>query len=353
VLDAVRQRLFHPPRFWRINFLVWCGIAVLAFCTRFIMHQDFERAIALTLGAETLGFLFSGILQKFYRSLGAGVFHSPRLILQVALLTLFTGVLQAGIVQAFVCFVNWPPVRWTVWERMFLLSISMWILYLAWTLGYFWVKAELHAHKESLRAAGALADAQKMELQLLRFQLDPHFLFNTLNGIVSEIPPHPDAAMEMVGELSSYLRYSLDHRHQLLTRLAVELDAIQAYLRIQRARFGERLETSIEASQDAREALVPSFLLQPLVENAFKHGFAPDCSRWNLRISATIEHGRLLIEVRNTGELATNGGTQGVGLDTIQRRLEIHYPNRHRFAISSNGDVVTATLEMEGSPCSV
>jgi LytS/YehU family sensor histidine kinase len=192
-----------------------------------------------------------------------------------------------------------------------------------------------------------------MELQLLRFQLDPHFLFNTLNGIVSEIPPHPGTAMEMVGELSSYLRYSLDHRHQLLTKLAVELDAIQAYLRIQQARFGKRLETSIEATHEARESLVPSFLLQPLVENAFKHGFAPDASMWTLQISAAIQDGRLRVEVINTGELDTHGGAHGVGLDTIRRRLEIHYPNRHRFDIRSKESLVTATLEMEGAPCSV
>lgn len=333
--------------------MVWCGIAVLAFFTRFIMHQDLERAVALTLGAETLGFLLSGILREFYKSLGPGRFLRPLFLLQAAAVTLLAGLFQAGLVQAFVYFVNWPPTRWSIWERFFLLSISMWVLYMAWTLGYFWVKAEVLAHRESLRAAEALAESQRMELQLLRFQLDPHFLFNSLNGIVSEIPSHPAAAGEMVEELASYLRYSLDHRHQLLTKLAVEIDATAAYLKIQKTRFGDHLVTSIDVPRSAREAIVPSFLLQPLVENAFKHGFSTCPPPWTLSISAECEGNHLKLLVRNSGQPPSRENENGIGLDTVRRRLEIHYPGRHSFQIGGDEGFVEATLELEGQPCAV
>ena len=145
----------------------------------------------------------------------------------------------------------------------------------------------------------AKADAQKSELQLLRFQLDPHFLFNTLNGIASEIPSNPTAAVQMVAELASYLRYSLDHRSHLLTPLAVELDTTNAYLKIQVARFGDKLQTSIIATPATREVLVPSFLLQPLVENAFKHGFNHAPAPWDLVVAAEVHADRLKIEIRN------------------------------------------------------
>ncbi len=326
---------------------------MLAFFTRFIMHQDLERAIRLTLGAETLGFFLSGLLREFYRLLGPVRVTRPGFLIQVLLLTLLTGILQAAIVQAAVYLLGWESARLTLWERGMLLTISMWFVYLAWSLGYFWVKAEIHAHQESLLAAEARAEAQRMELQLLRFQLDPHFLFNSLNGVVSEIPVHPNAAVDMVGELSRYLRYSLDHRHQFLSRLAVELDATGAYLKIQHARFADRLQTRIEASGSAREILVPSFLLQPLVENAFKHGFPNSEPPWVLEISARLEGGHLIVQVKNSGQPALSGNEHGLGLDTIRRRLEIHYPGRHSFHIEGVDGSTFVTLDLEGAPCSV
>ncbi len=354
VLDSLRQRLFHPPRFWRINFLVWCAFGSLAFFIRYVMHQDLPRALGLTLAAESLGFLLSGLLlREFYRRLAPERVLRPGFLLQIFVMTLLTGVLQAGLVQGFVRVVNWTGLHWTPWERWILLAASMWFVYLAWTIGYFWVKAELHAHEERLRAAEARAVAQRMELQLLRSQLDPHFLFNTLNGIVSEIPPHPDTAMEMLGELSSYLRYSLDHRHELLTRLAVELDATAACLRIQKARFGERLQTGISSSAEARGMSVPSFLLQPLVENAFKHGFATVPPPWQLDITTSVQAGHLILQVSNSGTFSNAGSETGLGLDTIRRRLQLHYPGRHQFQIETCGDTVVATLDLDGPPCSV
>jgi LytS/YehU family sensor histidine kinase len=262
---------------------------------------------------------------------------------------------QAASVQIFAEVMGWQGVNRSTGERLLLFSAAHWILYLGWSLGYFWVKAEMSARQKSQHAARAKADAQKSELQLLRFQLDPHFLFNTLNGIASEIPSNPNAAVQMVAELSSYLRYSLDHRSHLLTPLAVELDTTNAYLKIQVARFGDKLQTSITATPSARDVLVPSFLLQPLVENAFKHGFNHAPAPWDLVVEADIHADRLKIEIRNNGNLLTyqDGDGSGLGFELIHRRLEIHYPGRHSFQIQQLEGWVVATLELEGIPCCV
>lgn len=353
--DSLRNQLFHPPRFWRINFLVWLTFGFLAFTIRYIMHQDMERAIGLTLTAESLGFVLSGVLRHIYKGMepyGGGL--RTGFFLRAVLLTLATALIQAGLVQAVVFALDWHNLRWTPWDRWILLASSMWFVYLAWTLGYFWVKAEIQSHEKSLQAAEARAEAQRMELQLLRFQLDPHFLFNSLNGILSEIPQHPPAAMEMLSELSSYLRYSLDHRHEMFSRLAVELDATSAYLKIQKIRFGTNLRTRIEATAPARNVLVPCFLLQPLVENAFKHGFASVQPPWELSLSASLKNDCMLIQVRNSGRFFPSSSQEaGLGLDTIRRRLQIHYPERHRFEIGVEENSVVATMELGGVPCSV
>jgi hypothetical protein len=355
VFDVFRKRYIYQPTFLRLNFLAWCGIAVILFWVRFVIYKDLTRALVITLGADTVGFLLTCALRHFYRKTALPFPRDIRIILQVALLSLIGAMIQAESVQAFVDFMNWHGVNRSHGERLLLFSAGHLILYLAWSFGYFWIKAERHARQKSQHAALARTDAQKSELQLLRFQLDPHFLFNTLNGIASEIPINPDAAVQMVGDLSSYLRYSLDHRNHLLTTLAVELDTTNAYLKIQAARFGDRFQSSIAAAPVAREVLVPSFLLQPLVEKAFKHGFHHTPPPWNLQIAAEVRGERLKIEIRNNGNLLNyeDGDGPGMGLELIHRRLEIHYPGRHSFQIQQSEGWVVATLELEGIPCCV
>ena len=355
MFDAFRKKYFCQPSFLQLNFLAWCGIAVILFWVRFVIYKDLSRALVITVGADTLGFLLTCALRHFYRKTALPFPRDIRIILKVALLSVLGAIIQAKSVQAFVDFMNWHGVNRSHGERLLLFTSGHLILYLAWSFGYFWIKAERHARLKSQHAALAKTNAQKSELQLLRYQLDPHFLFNTLNGIASEISINPDAAVQMVGELSSYLRYSLDHRSHLLTPLAVELDTTNAYLKIQVARFGDRFQSSIVAAPVAREVLVPSFLLQPLVENAFKHGFHHTPPPWNLQITAEIRDERLKIEIRNNGNLLNyeNGDTAGMGLEVIRRRLEIHYPGRHSFQIQQSEDWVVATLELEGIPCCV
>jgi two-component system LytT family sensor kinase len=355
VFDAIRKRYFQQPAFLPLNFLVWCGVAAILFWVRFVIYKDLTRALVITLGADTMGFLLTCTLRQFYRRKEPSFPRGVGIIFQVASLSLLCAATQAASVQIFAEFMGWQGVNRSTGERLLLFSAAHWILYLGWSLGYFWVKAEMSARQKSQHAARAKADAQKSELQLLRFQLDPHFLFNTLNGIASEIPSNPDAAVQMVAELSSYLRYSLDHRSHLLTPLAVEIDTTNAYLKIQVARFGDKLQTSIAATPAARDVLVPSFLLQPLVENAFKHGFNHAPAPWDLVVAADVHADRLKIEIRNNGNLATyeDGDGSGLGLELIHRRLAIHYPDRHSFRIQQAQGWVVATLELEGLPCSV
>jgi two-component system LytT family sensor kinase len=190
-------------------------------------------------------------------------------------------------------------------------------------------------------------------LQMLRAQLDPHFLFNSLNGIAAEIRPHPEVAVEMVGELSDYLRYSLDHRKQPIARLSTELGAMESYLRIERARFGDRLHFHVGASEPARRRLVPSFLLQPLVENAVKYGLDRSAAGLDIALHARVEGNLLAITVANSGTMApAELSHPGLGLETLRRRLELHYPQRHAFTLEEHDGRVIATLQLWDPLCS-
>lgn len=359
MLQPLRKRLFHPPRFWRINLILWLGFGLIAFLIRSVMREDYLRATQVTFSATLLGFILSGGLRRIYHQLGPLRTHRSSFVFQALLITGLTAAFHSAILQGLMSLLD--PTGPTsglgqtvpTWQRWTLFSVLMWFVYLTWSFAYLWFKAELLVQKEKIEELKAKAEVQKMELQLIRFQLDPHFLFNSLNGIAAEIPAHPRVASIMVDELATYLKYSLDHRNELVTPLAVELDATASYLRIQKARFGKKLQARIKASATTRRVLVPSFILQPLVENAFKCGPGKGSARLTLFVTAQSKAGHLILRVRNSGKLSSTPKGSGLGLDAVRRRLVLRYPNRHRFTLTEENGFVVATLDLEGEPCSV
>jgi len=357
MLENFRRRLFDPPQFWRINLAVWSAFGVVSFLIRLFLERDVAQALAVTGFSELVGFLVSGLLRRFYRSLPLGEAERGAFTFRVVLGSAGAAMLHAFLVQNLL---DWlgrihpagaPP--WAeLWENLFLFTIHLGTVYLVWSLGYLWLRLEFRSREERLRRLQIQADLQQMKLQLIRFQLDPHFLFNTLNGIAAEIPVHPRQASGMVDELAGYLKYSLEHRREWVTPLGVELDAVAAYLRIQKIRFGRRLQVRVTAAAGTRRKSVPAFLLQPLVENACKYGRAGGSGPLRISLRARRTRGALLLEVRNTGKLTGDAAPEGFGLEFVRRRLVFSYPNRHRFTLVQQGAEVLATLALEGEPCS-
>ncbi|MGH8430021.1 MAG: sensor histidine kinase, partial [Solimonas sp.] len=195
--------------------------------------------------------------------------------------------------------------------------------------------------------------ALRLELEELRLQLDPHFLFNALNGVAEEIHEHPAAALAMLRDLTAYLRHSLDGIKQTVFTVEAEVTALAAYLRVQQARFGERLQVTQQVDAAAASRRIASFLLQPLLENAVKHGRRE--GKLEIRIEIRADAESLQIEIENTGTLSRSvhrrGGRPGIGLENVRRRLDLHYPGRHRFTLGERDGKVIAMLLLEGEPC--
>lgn len=337
--------------FWRFNLAIWSIFGAFEFLVRYLAHEDVWKAVCFTLVQEPLAFGLSGILYLIYRRPKLSDPFRLKTAVWMVALSICAGVAESAISLRFVELTGWRLPNWTLREEWLFRIIYVSLVYLTWSLVFFGLEARTRARSDAARARLAREEAQRMELQLLRAQLDPHFLFNSLNGIASEIPLHPEAALEMVHELSDYLRYSLDHRHRILAPLAAELDAVAAYLRIEQARFGDRLAASVEAEMEARRKLVPSFLLQPLIENAVKHGLQAD--HCELRVYAGCEDDTLRIAVSNPGRLPEKLEViEGVGLETLRRRLAFHYPDRWDFELSQQSGIVTAEVRLKGEPCS-
>jgi two-component system, LytTR family, sensor kinase len=202
----------------------------------------------------------------------------------------------------------------------------------------------------------AEAEALRAELEELRLQLDPHFLFNVLNGVAEEIPERPAAALAMLRDLTAYLRHSLDGINHTVVTVEAEVGGLSAYLRVQQARFGDRLRTRLDMDPEAASRRIASFLLQPLVENAVKHGKRDNGLDVGIAIRATGD--ALHVEIENTGLLdgatAARRRRPGIGVENVRRRLALHYPGRHQFTLADRGvgeNKVVATLMLEGDPC--
>jgi two-component system, LytTR family, sensor kinase len=181
------------------------------------------------------------------------------------------------------------------------------------------------------------AQLVQARLQALQMQLNPHFLFNTLNCVSSLMRSDADSADEMLERLSSLLRITLTKGQAQKNSLQEEMEVIQLYVSIQQLRFGDRVRHSIHVAPEAWDALVPTMILQPIVENAYVHGIAKSLGPGTISIEAVIEGDKLRISVRNAGTgrrlFHDAPARQGMGIANVKARLELHYGSRQSFAI--------------------
>jgi two-component system, LytTR family, sensor kinase len=218
--------------------------------------------------------------------------------------------------------------------------------------------------KEKERAAAALeleqarlqASLSEAKLGALKMQLQPHFLFNVMHAISTLIlRGDAQAANQMLLHLSSFLRMTLDSGETPVVPLPVELEFLDAYLRIQRVRFGDRLQVEVEIAEDVKDAIVPNLILQPLVENSIRHGIGSDPGQGVITIRAERANGQLMLQVHDNGPgLRSEGAVaEGVGLTNIRARLEQLYPGAHRFTLergATGGTVATIVIPYQLVP---
>ncbi|MGQ0583322.1 MAG: sensor histidine kinase [Reyranella sp.] len=353
---AARTSWNSVPIFWRAQFVGWSLVAIVDLVNLRLLFHEFSTAIARTAVVVTCLVLISSGMRRVYASPHFDNTLTARTVGWVALLSIGGGAVIAALMVTARDVAGWAvPGREPLDEFVF--PLTHYSLTLAgWSLCYFWVHAEVAEQAQHKRAMRAEAEALRAELEELRLQLDPHFLFNALNGVAEEIPEHPDAALVMLRDLTAYLRHSLDGINQTVVTVEAEVGGLSAYLRVQQARFGDRLRTRLHTDPAAASRRIASFLLQPLVENAVKYGRREN--GLDVGIDICLVGDALHIEIDNTGSLndvpKTRQRRSGIGLENIRRRLALHYPGRHQFTLTDRGSgekKVVAKLILEGDPC--
>jgi two-component system sensor histidine kinase AlgZ len=220
-------------------------------------------------------------------------------------------------------------------------------LYLLSAVGHYLAFAVEASHEAERRAFETEVTAREAELRALRAQLNPHFLFNSLNSINALIGPDPEGARRMCERLGDFLRRTLALSARDEVTLGEELELVERYLGIEQVRFGERLRVERAIDPDAAACHVPPLLLQPLVENAIKHGIQDLIDGGAVRIEARLDEGALRVVVENPVDPdapARRGG--GVGLDNVRRRLAAFGARDANLRSERKGDRFRVTLIM-------
>jgi len=213
--------------------------------------------------------------------------------------------------------------------------IQYWMLIgLLWGIRYY--RLEKAKQLELIKKDQEIANAQ---FNALKMQLHPHFFFNTLNTISSVMEKDTEAAQTIVAKLAKLMRALVDSDKKEFTTLNNEIEYIQDYLHVEKARFGDSLSVEVSVSDEAKNARVPNLILQPLIENSIKHGFAQSTGDKNLSIYAKVEGKRLVVSVEDNGKGVANVNYTlqhpGVGLKSVIQRLKHWYPENSSFDVTS------------------
>jgi len=237
-------------------------------------------------------------------------------------------------------------------------GVGMYLLIalIAYSFGYY--RRYREGELRSVRLEAQLSQAQ---LQALKMQLHPHFLFNTLHSISALLNKQPDAARTMITRLGDFLRLTLENAGTQEVTLKKEMEFLQCYLEIERVRFQDRLVTRVDVSPPALDARVPNLILQPIVENAIRHGIAPRSTPGLIEIRAKPQNGTLRIQIRDNGpglpadRASEKLFSKGLGLANTERRLDRLYGTHHRFELVNDpqgGLMVTLEIPFttNGSP---
>ena len=334
--------------FWTLQIAGWGGAFLLRAITSLVSGQDVSFIINLAIEGIT-GFSISLILSVVYHRV---ISDKPLVVWTSMLLVLITGVAIFTFIIAWV-----TSLTRSSFDGDFLslfIGLFIWPLALlgAWSALYFAINYFLKVEEQADRLERLEAQATSAQLAMLRYQLNPHFLFNTLNSISTLVLlKQTEPANAMLTRLSSFLRHTLVTQPGGKVTVAQEVETLKLYLDIERMRFEERLQTDFRVEEKASKAQIPSMLLQPLMENAIKYGVSPLEEGAEISLLAQIVGPRLRITVSDSGPGVDVGGvaddlpavmathkrrnSTGVGLANIRDRLAQAYSDDHRFEIRS------------------
>ena len=318
--------------FFRQLGLLWLTMVVLAVGLTQIKDYPFSKNLAYSLCISTSIFLLSRLL--------GGLRGSTRMNWKIAVIAIPAGT-AVGVFLAALATGTDLPALFAEHPNQLVLTLVISLIFGTGFTYYFYSREAMAEAAAALREdalAHAAYEKQLAEanLRLLQAQIEPHFLFNTLSNILSLIRSEPQKAERMLEDLTDYLRVSLQRTRTDQVTLGDELMLLRAYLGIQQVRMGARLSYSIDVPAELNKLRLPPLIIQPLAENAVRHGLEPRAQGGWITVKARLSGEKLDIEIADTGAGMSEVAVPGIGLSNVRARLQALYADRAQFLMQPN-----------------
>lgn len=342
--------------FWTINAAGW--LAYLLFASLFFGYFTGSLSVN-TLALNVVAFVYfvpaTGFLRYFIKRLA---WPERQQWLKLIPILVVTNYLISLLGQLFVSLFMVYAMNMMSWSqfsiaKLMIFSAQQWFVLCLWTLIYMVVKQFRNNRQQQLKQVQLEVALQATELQALKAQLNPHFIFNCLNNMRALAIDDGATTRQMITHLSEILKYSFQYGEATHVTVAQEIQHVKNYLALEDIQFEQRLSYDFDVDPTVESLSIPFLSIQLLVENAIKHGIMGLTQGGHIHISVQVNGSQLVITVSNTGTLADGSKTNGVGLDNLQQRLQLFYGGQASFQLKATSDnQVTAqiTLPMEPMP---
>jgi len=333
--------------YWLAQFLGWmayCGILTLSVYTDNPARIDSVFILNLTI-LFVLGISTTHMQRVIFIRLGWLSYRLPRLVPRLIVSSIISAFFIAFI-DSVSDYLTMSAVKEISFSNLLINVISAFILVLFWNAIYFTFHFFRKSRMQEMSNLELMATNKESELKNLRSQLNPHFLFNSLNSIRALIEIDPEKAKSSVTTLSNLLRQSLVLGKEKLVMLEEELKLAKNYLDLEKIRFEERLEVKWCVEEALLTFEIPPFSIQMLVENAVKHGISNLKRGGEIHVNAIKKDGVTIIEVCNSGEINDNKDI-GIGIENINKRLKYQFGERFSFRLYQKMDFVYAVISIE------
>ena len=307
---------FAQSVIWVIAFIVYCYPVMYIFIPRFLLKEKLVQFFTILIIWGVAGYFFNYLYRKY-------VFFP------------FTEFMSDKMNESF-GYSNpnpWAPSGYIVMNLMAGYGSGI-------VLFKYWVKKQkdfLNAEKEKVNA----------ELQLLKAQVHPHFLFNTLNNIYSFSLHHSDKTPQMILKLSSLLSYMLYDCKESEVLLEKEIEIMENYIDLEKERYANRLEVSVNIEGDTRDKYITPLLLLPFLENAFKHGASEQLEKSWMSMDISVKQNLFRCKIANSKEERMTSAQKGIGIENVKKRLAYIYPGNHELRLNDEEDFFVVSLQIE------
>lgn len=355
-LESLSKKNLVYPSFWLLNSVGWIIVIV---ADSFIVSPEYVLDTWQNFFSNTIqwamGFVITICLRVIYKRFP---YRKKPLFIVLVFVLFFSLIFSIALfVSAHIIYAIFKPEEFELYsEQIYTFSYmvsrltQIFPLLTTWSMFYFGIKFWLDWKRERDRAEKLDLLAQSAQLQMLRYQVNPHFLFNSFSSLRALIRTNQIKAEQMVSKLSDFYRYSLAIKNNTEVPLAEEVEAVEHFFEIEKIRFGDKLEYSITIEPLAEEYPVPCFTIHPLIENAVKYGMKTSKLPLVIKIDAFVKNNHLLLCVSNSGKWLkqTSNNIQGTntGLTNIKGRLEFSYPNNHKIDIKEENGCVKVIIEI-------